>query len=146
MHRTLTYALATILAAIPACATTHGAGGRPHEITVEVHNNLPVPTPVDVYVIGPAGTEQRLGFIPGGDSAQFSFRPDSYGQRYRLLAKRQLGRPIPSNPFTVGDAKTRYVDWTLINGMVTLYNADETTDTVMVDTPQQADTTKKSTP
>jgi hypothetical protein len=141
MHRTLLYALA-ITTALAACASPHPASsGRPHSITIEVINNLPVPTGIDVYIVGPAGTQWRLGYVPGNDSGEFSYRPDSYGQRYRLIAKRQLQRPIVSTPFTVGDAQSRFAVWSLIPGMVTIYNGVTTQDTVMVD-----DATKKATP
>jgi hypothetical protein len=142
MHRTLLYALAATIA-LAACATPHPAnsGGRPHSITIQVINNLPVPTGIDVFIVGPAGTQWRLGFVPGGDSGEFAYRPDSYGQRYRLIAKRQLQRPITSTPFTFSDSQTRYAVWSLIPGIVTLYNGVTTTDTVMVE-----DSTKKATP
>jgi hypothetical protein len=128
-------ALVTMVAGLAACASHgHADGGpRTHAVTVQVINNLAIPSSMDIYVVGPAGIQQRLGFIPGNDSAEFSFRPQSYGQRYRLIAKRQLARTIVSQPFTVGDAQTRYVVWTLLNNMVTLYNGVATGDTLLVD-------------
>jgi hypothetical protein len=135
-RHTLISALATtmMVAGLAACATHgHADSPRTHAITVQVINNLALPTSMDIYMIGPAGIQQRLGFIPGNDSAEFSFRPDSYGQRYRLMGKRQLGRPFVSQPFTIGDAQTRYVVWTLLSNMVTLYNGVATGDTVLVD-------------
>lgn len=136
MRRTLILALATTVTGLAACAShphTAANSGRPHAITIQVNNNLPVPTGIDVYIIGPNGIQWRLGYVPGGDSAEFSYRPESYGQRYRLLAKRQLQRPITSTPFSVGDAQTRFAYWALIPGIVTLYNGVTTVDTVMTD-------------
>jgi hypothetical protein len=141
MHRTLLYALAATTA-LAACATPHPANsGRPHSITIQVINNLPLPAGIDVYIVGPAGIQWRLGYVAGNDSGEFSYRPDSYGQRYRLIAKRQLQRPITSTPFTVGDAQTRFAVWSLIPGIVTMYNGVTSTDTVMVE-----DSTKKAAP
>jgi len=133
MHRTLAVMLAATFAGLAACAT-HGPASRPHSITFEVNNNLPVPTGMDIYIVGPAGTQWRLGYVAGGDSAEFSYRPDSYGQGYRLLAKPQLQRPIYSRRFTAGDDKTRYIVWTLNSNMVIAYNGVTTEDTVMTDT------------
>jgi hypothetical protein len=134
MRRILICALVATVAGLAACASHgHAESPRTHAITVQIINNLAVPSSMDIYVVGPAGIQQRLGFVPGNDSAEFSFRPISYGQRYRLIAKRQLARTIVSQPFTVGDAQTRFAVWTLLGNMVTLYNGATTVDTLLVD-------------
>jgi hypothetical protein len=139
---------AVVTGGLVACATHHGAASeRPHAITIQVVNNLTIPTGLDVYIIGPAGTQWRLGYVPGGNTAEFSYRPDSYGQRYRLVGKRQLERPIVSTPFTFGDANTRFAEWKLIPNFVLMYNGVETVDTVMTsDTTVKEDTTAKHSP
>jgi hypothetical protein len=144
--RLLVVAAVAATATIVACAT-HGSHSRPHAITVEVVNNLIVPTGIDVFIIGPAGTQWRLGYVPGGKTGDFSYRPDSYGQRYRLLAKRQLQRPIASTPFVIPDAQTRFAVWQLIPNIVTMYNG-VTTDTVITTdtTVHESDTAKKVSP
>lgn len=120
-----------------SCATPKGSSGRPHSISIFVKNNLTIPTVIDVFIIGPAGTEWRLGQVAGGDSAEFSYRPDSYGQRYRLIGKRPLQRPVVSTPFTFGDPKTRLLYWSLNSGIVTAYEDVAVTDTILIDTTKK---------
>jgi hypothetical protein len=144
MRRTLPFAVAATMAGLVAagCATAHGAGGRPHAISIEVNNNHTVPTGIDVYITGPARTESYLGYVPGGKGAVFSYRPDSYGQRYRLIAKRQLERPVASTYFTFGDAQTRLAHWDLIPGVVIVYDqtGPEPQNEVADDTTQHGST------
>jgi hypothetical protein len=130
--RALAVSFVALLAAA-GCASTRYSSARPHSISIFVKNNLTVPTTVEVYIIGPGGTQWRLGQVNGGDSAEFSYRPDSYGQRYRLLARRPLERPVVSTPFTFGDANTRLMYWALIPGIVTAYEDVATQDTVAAD-------------
>jgi hypothetical protein len=126
-------AMALGIALVTACASAHGAAHAkrnnedvPHDINIEVQNDLPVPTMLTVYVVegGGGGIRRSLGVVPGDEVQTFTFRPLSFSQPYRLLAYQQLSRPIYSPMFTVGSSATGTVIWSMYNGIISFRQQD----------------------
>ena len=116
------------LAMAYACATGHARRGEesPHDVNVEVQNDLTIPAVISAYVAEGEGLRRLLGEVGGGEVKTFSFRPASFGQQYRLIAYRQLARPIYSVPFTIGSPVTGTVVWSVYTGIVTFRDRDVT--------------------
>ncbi len=114
------------LALAYACATSHARRGEepPHDVNVEVQNDLTIPTVITAYVAEGEGIRRMLGEVGGGEVKTFTFRPSAFGQQYRLIAYRQLARPIYSVPFTIGSPITGTVVWSVYTGIVTFRDRD----------------------
>jgi hypothetical protein len=119
-------AVATFFAAtlaLSGCAT----GGKGHHsddthvVTIEVYNNITVPTVITVWIQGQNAGRRMLGTVPGADSAKFVFKPDRWGTYYHLIAERQLQRPVTSNRFNFGGPSTGTILWQLVPNIVTTY-------------------------
>jgi hypothetical protein len=129
--------LALVVSVPVAYACASGGGARrtsdeaPHDVNVEVQNDLPMPSVVTAYVVEGLGLRRYLGEVAGGETRTFTFRPTSYGQDYRLVAYRQLERPISSVPFIISSAVTGTVVWSIFNGTVQFFDQD-VTDTTLV--------------
>lgn len=100
----------------------------PHPVGVEVDNNLTVPTEVTVYVTeDQGGSRLQIGTVPGGQTKTLTFTPVSWGQTYRLLAERQLERPLRSPSFTIPNGQTGTIVWSVVPNQVQLYDVADTT-------------------
>lgn len=131
-------------AAAAACASggKHESDqGTPPPIRVEVQNNLTVPTEITVYISDDVGNRRQLGFVEGNQVQSFTFQPTSYGQRYRLIAVRQLARPVSSPTFIIGSETTGTVVWQLFPNLVN-FRGPEVVETTYVDTTKHNDTSK----
>jgi len=121
MHRTLVRPLVTLSFAglVAACATK--PGDRPQPVVIQVVNNLPIATGMTVYITSGPSFKQMLGFVNGGDSAEFTFKPYSSGQYYRLLAQPQLRRPVISERFNLIPPQDHIVYWRLFQNSIVLF-------------------------
>ncbi len=125
---------------LSACASSHHRTNEapPHPIAVEVQNNLTVPTELTIYIAQDQGGFSRMiGTVPGNETKTFTFTPISWGDRYRLIGRRQLGPPLRSPPFTIASDRTGTIAWSLVPGIVTFYDVADTTTVT-----QPKDTTK----
>jgi hypothetical protein len=115
------------LIAAVGCAGHHQINtAPPHPIAVQVNNNLTVPTELTVYIAqDQGGQRQMLGTVPGAQTKTFNYTPASWGQRYRLIAERQLAGPIRSPGFTVDDPQTGTITWALAPNQVQFLNAGQ---------------------
>jgi hypothetical protein len=116
------------LAPVGCAGHQHLNDAPPHPIGVEVNNNLTVPTELTVYVTeDQGGSRLQVGTVPGGQTKTLSFTPVSWGQTYRLIAERQLERPLRSPPFTIPSGQTGTVAWNVVPNQVQLYDVADTT-------------------
>jgi hypothetical protein len=159
LRRVVAMATALIAGVSYACASSHAkrTDEAPHPVYVEVQNDLTIPAVISTYVLEGVGIRIPLGDVGGGQVKTFTFKPESFGQQYRLIAYRQLSRPIYSAPFIIESAVTGTIVWSVYTGIVTFRDRDvvETTYTntnhgpirVGGDTTKQdstSDTTKKN--
>jgi hypothetical protein len=116
-----------------ACAGHHHINqAPPHPISVEINNNLTVPTELTVFVTqDQGGPRQMLGTVPGAQTKSFTFTPISWDMTYRLIGQRPLGGPVVSPRFVINDPETGVVSWNVIPNQVEFYD-------VQVDTTRAA--------
>jgi hypothetical protein len=110
-----------------ACASAHAKRSNddaPHPVYVEVQNDLTIPAVISTYVLEGVGIRIPLGDIGGGQVKSFTFTPESFGQQYRLVAYRQLSRPIYSAPFIIESPVTGTIVWSVYTGIVTFRDRD----------------------
>lgn len=107
------------------CASLRGRTEGPTvPITLEVQNNLALPTDLTVYAVTQSGTRTLLGDVPPASTKSFTFKPVSFSEPYRLLATRPLRRGISSQVFTVGSDMTGKIIWTLSPNIVGFEEVD----------------------
>jgi hypothetical protein len=119
---------ATMMAALGCASAKNKANDdyRPHPVGVEITNNLAVPTEVTVYVVqGGGGSRQMLGTVPGTETKTFVFTPITLSQEYRLIAERQLERPVYSQPFRIGSPETGLLEWALLENIIAFRDMPE---------------------
>jgi hypothetical protein len=134
-RRAAVLTLAATLVVGYACASG-GKGAPLPPVNIEVQNNLVVPTDVTVWLVSGGGIRQQVGFVPGAQTKTFTITPSSGSQRYRLVAERQLARPIRSPSFTLVPEQTGTVTWALIPNIVTFRGRD-VVETTYVDTTKK---------
>lgn len=126
-RRTVGVVVAATLLAVSlsatGCATGKGHHGddSPHPVEIEINNNFTVPTTITVFIQGQNYGRKMLGTVPGGDSARFIFKPDTWGTYYRLFAERQLAPTVTSNRFNFSGPSTGSITWNIIPNIVTTY-------------------------
>ncbi len=89
-----------------ACASsgTMEQNGAP-EVTVQVNNNLTVPTALTVTLLQAHGTNNLLGTVEPGRDESFPVRQAIAAGSYQLSARTTEGNVLQSEPFTLtGDA------------------------------------------
>jgi hypothetical protein len=135
-------AMAGVGVGLAGCAAHHHVSeAPPHPISVEVQNNITVPTELTVFVQpDQGGARQMLGTVPGAQTRTFTFTPVSWGQQYRLTGRPPIGGPITSPRFTVNDPQTGTISWALVPNQVQFFNT--TVDTTVVTKPSSDSTTK----
>lgn len=143
VHRTLSIA-------IVACAAACASGGQPdtlppQPVTVEVDNNLPLPTQLTVYAVTEAGIRTLLGDVPPARTGTLQFTPTTYSTAYRFLAIFPNGRRFVSQRFIVGSRDTGRLVWTLVPNIIG-FRGPDITDTTVVDSAARRDTTRHSPP
>jgi hypothetical protein len=117
--------LATALGAAAGCATVRGRTTGPTvPVDVEVRNNLPLPTDITVYAVNEIGNRTLLGGVPPNKTVTLRFKPASFTEPYRLLARRALGRDIRSQSFSVLSDMTGRIIWTLVPNIVGFEDVD----------------------
>jgi len=130
---------------LAGCSGLSNRNDQPmHPLTIEVKNNLTMPTQITVYIISEGGFRQVLGDIGPSDSRTFAFTPRSYSETYRLVAQIPLSRPFRSQPFTVGSEMTGWIQWTMIPNIIGFWDREE--DTMVVQDSAARDTTATAIP
>jgi hypothetical protein len=132
-------ALAALIPAvtIAGCASVRGRTQGPTvPIDVEVRNNLLLPTDLTVYTVDAIGNRTLLGGVPPGATTVLRFKPVSFSEPYRLLARRALGRDIRSQSFSVLSDMTGRIIWTLVPNIVGFEDID--VDSARTDTSASA--------
>jgi hypothetical protein len=121
MHRPIVRPLLTLslVALASACATK--PGDRPEPVVIQVVNNLPLAGSLTVYITTGPSSKQLLGFVNPRDSAEFTFKPYSSGQYYRLIAQQQLKRPVISERFNLIPPQDHIVYWRLFQNSIVLF-------------------------
>ena len=110
---------------IPGCASIHGRTEGPTlPIDLEIHNNLLLPTDLTIYAVTEARTRTLLGSVPPASTRTLRFKPVTFTERYRLVAKRAGARDIVSEPFSVGSDMTGAIVWTLVPNIIGFENVD----------------------
>jgi hypothetical protein len=105
--------------AVAGCASVRGRTTGPTvPIDVEVRNNLLLPTDLTVYAVDRAGSRTLLGGVPPNTTTVLRFKPLSFSEPYRLIARRALGRDIRSQSFSVLSDMTGRIIWTLVPNIV----------------------------
>jgi hypothetical protein len=128
------------------CATLRGGKDSAviAPVTIEIDNNLTLPTLISVYAVSDGGgIRTRIGDVPGASKRSFEFKPTSFSQPYRLIAVRQLARTIRSHVFSVGSETTTKIVWTLYPNLIGFEEFDnDSTDTAPADTTKTPVSTK----
>ena len=115
----LTLTALVAIGCMAGCASARGRTEGPTvPISVEVQNNLPLPTDLTIYAVSRSGTRTLLGDVPPASTKSFTFKPLSFSEPYRFQANRPLRRPIRSEVFTVGSDMTGRIIWTLSPNIV----------------------------
>ncbi len=118
-------AAALAVVGVAGCASLPGRTEGPTvPITVEVRNNLALPTDLTVYAVTRSGARTLLGSVPPASTKSFTFKPVSFSEPYRLLATRALRRAIASQVFTVGSDMTGRIVWTMSPNIVGFEQVD----------------------
>ncbi len=106
-----------ILAALTlgACASghTHANEGHAPRTVIHLSNNLTPPVDVTVYAVGRGGLRQLLGDLPPNGHRVLrlpgAIQP---GTTYHIVAERNGGRPVVSQPITATN-DDMMIDWDL---------------------------------
>ena len=128
--RSVPFAVLTLAATLLGCASAAGRTpqARPHPVDVEVRNNLLLPTDLTVYVLRDYGAGRTLlGSVSPGRTQTLRFTPVTYTEVYRLYANPTGGRPIRSQPFTIGSDMTGRIVWTLVPNIVGFEDVSDST-------------------
>ena len=133
-----------------ACAAHHHIReAPPHPIAVEIQNNLPVPTPLTVFIThDQGGFSQMLGTVSGAKVETFKYTPASWDITYRFAATTGA-QPnvtgegcqqcvIESPRFNVNDPSTGTVVWNLQANQVQFYDLPEQQQAPAKDTTKPA--------
>ena len=110
---------------LPGCASVHGRTEGPTlPIDLEIHNNLLLPTDLTIFAVTESRTRTLLGSVPPASTRTLRFKPVSFSERYRLVARRAGARDIVSEPFSVGSDMTGAIVWTLVPNIIGFENID----------------------
>ena len=111
--------------AVAGCASVRGRTTGPTiPVDVEVRNNLHLPTDLTIYAVDRAGNRMLLGSVPPNATGVLRFKPVSFSEPYRLVAKRALARDIRSQSFSVLSDMTGRIIWTLVPNIVGFEDID----------------------
>jgi hypothetical protein len=121
------WALIAIMVVASACGAFSNRNDEPiRPVTIEVKNNLTMPTQITVYMVSEEGYRQMLGDVAPSDSRTFAFTPRSYTETYRLVAQIPLARPFASQPFIIGSGMTGWIQWTMIPNIIGFWDREDT--------------------
>jgi hypothetical protein len=98
-----------------ACASGHTQPGNGHEARTVIHltNDLTPPADVSVYAVGKGGFRQLLGDLPPNSHKVFRLGSSIHpGDSYRIVAERNGGRAVVSQPITATN-QDLMIDWDL---------------------------------
>jgi hypothetical protein len=121
----LSSACALALGLAPAaCATSHarsgatdavsdGKSGSAPQVVVQLTNDLDPPSDVTVYAVSNGGFRQRLGEVPPTEKQALRFPIVGATETVRLVAERDLGRSVRSQPIVLNNNATTIIDWDL---------------------------------
>ncbi|MGH7623597.1 MAG: hypothetical protein ACREMU_14740 [Gemmatimonadaceae bacterium] len=109
-------AIALVIAlVVGACATGHAHKGDDHQARTVIHltNDLTPPADVTIYAIGQGGLRRLLGDLPPNAHKVFHLGTAiSPGTTYHIVAERNGGRPVVSQPITASTQDVM-IDWDL---------------------------------
>lgn len=130
----LRYRLSTAVALVAAlatagCATMGRTNVPPHPVTITINNNLHLPVPLTVYDVTTGGGFRILGNATPLGSTSFQITPIAFSQPYRLLAQTPDGRRIWSEEFTVRDADTSEIVWSLVPNILAFHDLPDSATT-----------------
>jgi len=98
-----------------ACASghTHADGGHEPRTVIHLTNDLTPPADVSVYAVGQGGVRQLLGDLPPNSHKVFRLNSSIHpGTTYHIVAERNGGRPVISQPITA-TSQDLMIDWDL---------------------------------
>jgi hypothetical protein len=113
----------TLALAPAACATAHARGGASDgvshsasrgapEAIVQLTNDLDPPRDITVYAISNGGSRQLLGEVPPGSKQALRFPIVGATETVHLVAERDLGRSVRSQPIVLSN-NTTVINWDL---------------------------------
>ncbi len=105
-----------LMLAAGACAGTRGGqgtgeGDERSGVSIEVENTSTPSSDITVYLVSSGGGRSLLGSVPPNRTVTLTYRGNTAGGQYRLLARPTGGREIVSTPFLLGG--TRAIRWNL---------------------------------
>jgi hypothetical protein len=115
-------AAAFLVAVTAACATGHSSSGADangaasvvsHDVVVDLTNDAIPASDVTVYAVG-SGVRRMVGSVPPGGERTLRFKAPAGSAPFRLVAERQLARPIASQRLTAAGQMLQ-VNWSLRN-------------------------------
>ncbi|HEV7586961.1 MAG TPA: hypothetical protein VGO40_02430 [Longimicrobium sp.] len=121
MRRARSLALLLLALAVPllhGCSLFRNST-RGETVEVEVNNDLPLRTPLTIYVLSDVGNRQLLGSVAPGSTSRLRFRAAAITGNYRFVARvasQTQGDYLVSNPVALTGGET--VSWEIRNNVL----------------------------
>jgi hypothetical protein len=112
----LLFALALPL--LPGCSLFRNST-RGETVEVEVNNDLPLRTPLTIYVLSDVGNRQMIGSVTPGSTSRLRFRAATITGNYRFVARvssQTQGDYLVSNAVALTGGET--VSWEILNNVL----------------------------
>ena len=112
----LLFALALPL--LPGCSLFRNSS-RGETVEVEVNNDLPLRTPLTIYVLSDVGNRQLIGSVTPGSTSRLRFRAATITGNYRFVARvssQTQGDYLVSNAVALTGGET--VSWEIRNNVL----------------------------
>jgi hypothetical protein len=107
---------ALLAAAVLGACSLFGRGAPGESVTIEVNNNLALPTPVTVYAYSDVGSRQLIGSLVPEKTAVLHFNSAHITGSYRFVAVVRRGAQIVSTPVSLTGGET--LTWELRNNVL----------------------------